>query len=143
MNETRPRMLLVLAAAVLVMGGCDDMMDVDRSPPVVLEELDVTPGLVWPNVSADLRNTSSKTIQAVSWWATFIDGHNRPAYGLLRDRVANFIWQSDTIAPNETVTGNWTVTWFDLAVRIDDSGVCEVTFTDGSKWEPDTFDPNC
>lgn len=136
----------IVAAAVLaaLLIGCEEMMAPDP-PPVELASFEVTAGVVWPDVSVDLRNRSSKTVQAVTWWATFRDGHNRTAYGLVGDDVANFVWQGpgETIAPGATVRGTWTVTWFDLAVRVDGSGVCRVTFTDGSQWEPDTHEPNC
>ena len=127
---------------VIALAGCD-ITETTPEPPVELANFEVTPGFVWPDVSADLRNTASKTIQAVSWWATFLDGHNRTAYGLARDRAANFIWQSETIAAGETVRGTWNAAWFDLAVRVDASGICKVTFTDGSQWEPPTDEPNC
>ena len=153
MNETRRRMLLFLAAAVLIMGGCNDMTDVGDDPdppnrpatraPVVLANLEVTPGPISPTVSAELRNTWTKTVQAVSWWASFVDGHNRPVLGFGDDPASNFIFQRRTIAPGETVSAEWFASFFNLAVRVDDHAVCEVTFTDGSQWEPDTFDSNC
>lgn len=134
------RALLALGM-VLALAGCEDVMETE--PPVELLNFEVASGPVWPDLSADLHNTSSKTIQAVSWWATFLDGHNQTAYGLLDDSVANLVWQRSNIAPGATVRGTWTLTWFDLAVQVDESGLCKVTFTDGSQWEPSTHEPNC
>lgn len=142
MKKRRIYWTLFTLGVVLALAGCDPI-ETPATPPVELANFEVTPGLVWPNVSVELRNRSSKAIQAVSWWATFLDGHNQTAYGLARNEVARFIWQSDRIAPGSTVQGTWTASWFDLAVRVDESGVCKVTFTDGAQWEPATHEPNC
>ena len=131
------------ALVLVLVAGCELFEDEHDSPPVELSNFEVSAGVVWPEVSVDLHNGSEKTLQAVSWWATFLDGHNRTAYGLSRDSVANFIFQSDTIAPEETVRGTWIATWFDLAVRVDEHGICKVTFSDGTDWTAPTGTTEC
>jgi hypothetical protein len=150
-ESTRSRVLptvraLLAVVAVLLLAGCEEMTTVPDPPeraastkpepsPVVLKNPEVEQGLVSPKVVADLRNTSNKTVQAVTWWATFLDGNNRAVYGLAGQDVARFIWHSETIVPGGTARGTWHLTFFDLAVRVDETGVCMVTFTDGTQWE--------
>ena len=112
-------------------------------PPVALENLQVEAGVFYPSLRASLRNKSAKTIRAVSFWVTFKDGHGERATGLGDDEVANLIMQRRTIPPGETVRREWSLVWFDLAVSVDQSGICLVTFVDNTQWKPATEDPNC
>lgn len=134
--------MVVVVVCLLALSGCDELFK-EEPPPVILENMTVVDGYLFPDLEVTLMNRSSKPVQAVSFWASFTDGHNRPVKGLAGDPAHNMRWQRETIPPNGTVRGTWGLVWFDLATRVDDSGVCLVTFTDGNQWKPRTPHSNC
>lgn len=113
-----------------------------RVAPVKLENARVSDGVIGVDLTVTLRNSSTtRTVRAVTFWVRVVDGHGDVVTGLGQD-VARLLWQRDTIAPGATATGRWNLAWFGSAIEVEASGVCRVTFSDGTDWQAEG-DDNC
>ena len=141
-----------LVLALLALAACDEAVQKPEAAPapepapIELKNLDIESGYIWPELHLDAKNRSSKPIRAFTTWVTLKDGHGRPVSGLGNDRVfgASYqTYQDDEIAAGETIGLSVSLTWFNGARAVDESGVCLVTFADGTQWSPSEPEPNC
>ena len=123
--------MILGAALLLVLSGCERAV---LPAPIELKNLRVEDGPVWPVLHMDVENVSAKTVQEFRIWATLVDVHGRPVYGLRDARESRSAYTQVEIEPGEVHKFTVTLVWFDYAHSVVEHGVCDVTFTDGTEW---------